>query len=416
MSNNYSKSKRSFLVNAGVVALAILSKSSIAQELLPPSIITKGKQTKGNDDLIDPNSILNKNSNNSDLSDNVSQISPQYAREMQNKFVSALSDLFHNYESVCNRCSGLNADCDSMGLSLSKAKKDKISKLDEYRGGFFCSGCGQTKSEILAKGEQFPHPGQTAIPATPQQIADKEAQLDREINDLSNRFNALNSEKNAKEGEYGELMVQIPLGIDVWVASTAFEIELINQQAANIYVKADNDHFEALKQIESIKSTAPLHPSLAQMDEIIADLRTWSDICTSSAKISNNAIAQRNAAIVSAIQVAEDNNSRLLQTVLSVQNNITDNSRRFYAEGYRQKIISFSSDNYSANILQRGEFFRMGNYSPSQKGKIIPQMQKFTQLMNSTKDNFPKPKVFSPIYQEQESLNNWIKAKRDLAV
>jgi hypothetical protein len=68
---------------------------------------------------------------------------------------------------------------------------EKERKLAEMREGQFCSGCGQTRSEILAKGEQFPHPFQRIIAATPEQLANAARQFDDEIKRLYSELQSL---------------------------------------------------------------------------------------------------------------------------------------------------------------------------------------------------------------------------------
>jgi hypothetical protein len=60
-------------------------------------------------------------------------------------------------------------------------EKHKESELDEYRRGQFCSGCGKTRSEILATGDQFPHPGQHVVLPTADQVDNKTREWDRKI-------------------------------------------------------------------------------------------------------------------------------------------------------------------------------------------------------------------------------------------
>lgn len=71
--------------------------------------------------------------------------------------------------------------------------QEEANKLDrqyrsarrEYEEGLFCSGCGQTRSQLLAKGERFPHPGETAVPATQKQL-----------NELEQKFKNLKKQHN----------------------------------------------------------------------------------------------------------------------------------------------------------------------------------------------------------------------------
>jgi hypothetical protein len=53
----------------------------------------------------------------------------------------------------------------------------------EISRGEICSGCNQTRSEIEAKGERFPHPGQHILTQSAAEIAAKQAAKDREFDE-----------------------------------------------------------------------------------------------------------------------------------------------------------------------------------------------------------------------------------------
>ncbi len=95
-------------------------------------------------------------------------------------------------EGLCSAVNQLLKDRDvaaqkvrDMQAELDRLKREKETKLGEYRSGMFCSGCNQTKSEILSKGDTFPHPGQQIVRPTEEQIAQKERELQRPIDQLA---------------------------------------------------------------------------------------------------------------------------------------------------------------------------------------------------------------------------------------
>lgn len=77
---------------------------------------------------------------------------------------------------------------------LSALIAEKISVLDEYRRGQFCTGCSVPRSQFKA-GETFPHPGQSVRAATPEELATKEKYYDDRI---------AAKEKEAKDFEFSE--------------------------------------------------------------------------------------------------------------------------------------------------------------------------------------------------------------------
>ncbi|MFZ5494411.1 MAG: hypothetical protein ACOZE5_03620 [Verrucomicrobiota bacterium] len=97
---------------------------------------------------------------------------------------------------------------------LAALMAEKAQALEDLRNGAFCTGCNRTRSELLAKGEGFPHPGQQSRPATPEELAraenDYDARIGRlraRVNDLENRFKAA---KSKLDNAHHELNVTIP--------------------------------------------------------------------------------------------------------------------------------------------------------------------------------------------------------------
>jgi hypothetical protein len=89
----------------------------------------------------------------------------------------------------------LDPQISSLLGELKALEHRKQVELEELRQGMFCSGCGKTRSEILAAGETFPHSGQQSIPASPEQIAAAEKEFDDRIRALRRRLDALQAER-----------------------------------------------------------------------------------------------------------------------------------------------------------------------------------------------------------------------------
>jgi hypothetical protein len=77
-----------------------------------------------------------------------------------------------------------------MGLKRLKLIDFKTIQMADYRAGLFCSGCNQTKTQILAKNEPFPHAGQQIIKPTPEQIAAKDRELQGPIDRIEGELGA----------------------------------------------------------------------------------------------------------------------------------------------------------------------------------------------------------------------------------
>lgn len=74
--------------------------------------------------------------------------------------------------------------------ALDRERAQRDFKMQEYRAGLFCSGCNKTQSEF-AKGEVFPHAGQTIVRPTEQEILSKERTLQSPIDALQLREDSL---------------------------------------------------------------------------------------------------------------------------------------------------------------------------------------------------------------------------------
>lgn len=108
---------------------------------------------------------------------------------------------------------------------LAKARKEfedlaagKEAYMAEIRGGLFCSGCGRTKSDIVSKGERFPHSGQHIVPPTPEQIAKFENDYDAKIASARMKFEGKDKSVKANQQNLDDaakrLAQQLALVID----------------------------------------------------------------------------------------------------------------------------------------------------------------------------------------------------------
>ncbi|WP_304351305.1 hypothetical protein [Comamonas testosteroni] len=85
---------------------------------------------------------------------------------------------------------------------LSRERAQRDIKLADYRAGLFCSGCGKTKTEILAKGEEFPHRGQSIVRLGEEELREKERDLQAPIDALILREESLRARINAAQKKF----------------------------------------------------------------------------------------------------------------------------------------------------------------------------------------------------------------------
>lgn len=79
---------------------------------------------------------------------------------------------------------------------LTRERAQRDIKLADYRAGLFCSGCGKTKTEILAKREEFPHRGQSIVRLGEKELREKERDLQASIDELMLREESLRARIN----------------------------------------------------------------------------------------------------------------------------------------------------------------------------------------------------------------------------
>jgi len=105
---------------------------------------------------------------------------------------------------------------------LATLQNDKERLLGEYRSGLFCSGCGKTRSQILAKGESFPHPGQKIVQPTEKEIREKERSLQAPIEALLGRVNNTQKALLDETQRSSEGIDQLLHGLRLWQTAATF--------------------------------------------------------------------------------------------------------------------------------------------------------------------------------------------------
>ncbi len=126
---------------------------------------------------------------------------------------------------------------------LADLRADKERLLGEYRSGLFCSGCNQTKSQILAKGQEFPHPGQQIVRPTEQQIKEKERQLQTPIDALQARVTENQRQLQQQRQRASDGVDQLVHGLRLWNTAATYWTHAtghgLRQRAAQLKLATD---------------------------------------------------------------------------------------------------------------------------------------------------------------------------------
>ena len=144
------------------------------------------------------------------------------ARQMAERITSSLDGLTQQTARALAAQEKLRQELRKLADEIARLTSERDRLMEEYRNGLFCSGCGRTKSQILAKGDTFPHPGQSIVRPTPEQIASKERELQAPIDRAQRQSEA--SQKDLKEhsatADAG--IDQIRAGVALWRTAVTY--------------------------------------------------------------------------------------------------------------------------------------------------------------------------------------------------
>lgn len=331
-------------------------------------------------DLLDPTSLRSSRVTAADTGPDRTRpanwVGPSYARDMSASVTSALLALIRAYGTIADQIGKLQAQQKDLAEKLAAAIRDKEAKLDEYRQGLFCSGCGKTKSEILSRGEQFPHPGQSIIKPTPEQIAAKERELQAVIDRLSKALDETRTKLAELNPNIDTIRSQIFDGMGLWRTATGFERRLIRQE----------DNFDASdyfrerqtisKQLAASHKEAELARETTALQRVIGDLELWRGTLQQVEKKRAGEIDR------TAEQMAanETNSRRQVAQVDTLAKEVASKITAFGYAGYLNIVTVPMNVNVDLSGLRSeasGYTFRMGKYDRAGTGEVLPRVAEF---------------------------------------
>lgn len=193
----------------------------------------------------------------------------QSAGNMSASITRSLDSLTSQTDKALEEAEKLQAKSAELSSEIAKLKARKESLLEEYRQGMFCSGCGQTRSQILAKGERFPHPGQSIVRPTPAQIAAKERELQSPITSAERRLDDTRKslDEQTRRGEAG--LEQIRHGVRLWRTAASYA-DFAWGRVADIRRESWQHKIDTAEQaLERVRGLARTKPDLRE------DVDTW---------------------------------------------------------------------------------------------------------------------------------------------
>jgi len=299
---------------------------------------------------------------------------PEYARDMANSVTSAILSLVRAYGATADQIGKLQTEEKQLTDKLNEAIRNKEAILDEYRQGLFCSGCGRTKSDIISKGEQFPHSGQSIIKPTPEQIAAKERELQQGIDRLAQQLRDAKAKLAKLSPDIDAIRSQLFEGMGLWRTATSMERGIIRQEFAFDAQDYVQQRTVISRQIDAVIKEAGTAQTIPALQACIADARTWSDAL---AKCEDRHADDR-ARMATGLTNNDNTAQRQTASVQSTANEVASRITAFGLAGYLNILTTLmgrGSDGPS--IAGAGYTFRMGKYDAAGFGEILPRVAEF---------------------------------------
>jgi predicted Fe-S protein YdhL (DUF1289 family) len=270
---------------------------------------------------------------------------------------------------------------------LAAALRERDGKIDEVRNGLFCSGCNQTRSEILAKGERFPHPGQSIIRATPEQVVAKERELNVAIDRLRQQLQAARDREREKSTLIDEACDQIQAGCGLLSTATyAWRSAIVAREhrAADRLIRERDAAFAAAAQASDLGERAS---ALSAVEAARAELDSWAAIV---ARLNEGFATEWNAVQAAMSEMHGLVKSRIDLLLLEGQRvestlGVTEIQTKF-ARGYYHLLKGAGAEVSPGRFGGEGTEglrFRLGDASPAQRGQVLASVRRFVEVFRA---------------------------------
>ncbi|SFV01694.1 hypothetical protein [Pseudoduganella namucuonensis] len=236
-------------------------------------------------------------------------------RNMAEQTVSAIA-------SLCRRATELAAQLDKLKAEIAalRGKRAELiafmeAEMEDYRNGLFCSGCNRTKRDILSKGDTFPHPGQKIIAPTPEQIARKEAELQRPIDQATADLNKHGKDVDAIDAIKRDAQDQVGYGVLLWEASVGYERVLILRDTKKRLDKLLAEQQQIQKTLDELRSKEFATKQAGELRLLEEERRMWLDVQRKRAQAMQQERANLQQESAAADRVRVDEQMRLVEVV-----------------------------------------------------------------------------------------------------
>lgn len=303
--------------------------------------------------------------------------SPQRARSMASSTATAIVAVARGLEGAAAKHRTHLDRHRELLRKLAGATADKERKLEEYRQGQFCSGCGLTRSEIQAKGERFPHAGQSVIRATPAQIAAKEAQLNAGLDNIRGEADAEKKKSDDQNKWIDEALDQLYAGVRLWTTAVDVERRLMLVRDAEREDRYRAERQKIGDQVSTLTAEARGESALPALTSIRDDLTMWRRMLAELERQRSQTRTSANTELREAELRAMQERSKVQAEVNAILARITEPRAKTPAA---TTIGSMSMAWNVAGTEGSARSFRMGDYNPANNGVTRPTVVWFMDL------------------------------------
>jgi hypothetical protein len=355
---------------AGGVAFVQLGPAAAQSDLLDPGKVGKASAatTGANaDDLLDIDAVKSSRPSAAAKEEvgSTKRWPPPYARGMAATVVTSMAGLAADAMRLIAEVKRLQQRKSDLERELADLVEQMNIKMEEYRSGLFCSGCEKTKSEILAKGETFPHPGQRVIRPTQDQIDAKERELRAPIDRIRGELDAVLKALAEATANRDEALDQLEHGLKLWRTAITFEYELL--------ALADHDDAAAHKQrledidrqLHRISLERMANKDKRQVEVLDRDWGTWTEMRD---ELETQREKRRRA--------NEKERERAAMTAGGEKRDLDG----YIHSGEIWHFIASRPNTApipDVGLGGLGGFYRMGNHDPKHGGTVLPNVRAF---------------------------------------
>ena len=340
-------------------------------DLLDPSQIGAAKRAQAAEDLLDPTTLhasrdLRPETATAATTSPLNGLTAGYTRSLAESTVRELDNLTRIVAEREVQIEKLDSDALSLAAKLDRLTREKAEIMEEYRNGLFCSGCNKTKAQILAEGDQFPHPGQHIIQPTQDQIDAKERELQAPIDQTGRELTDTRAHKDTLRAELDEAGEQSIQGVAYWATCISLEHAAIAAAESKQRERFQTENARIEEQLQRLAAAELPQGDPVQLAAFRRECDLWLDLHERlEAKHADERQATR-VAYVQAGRAARDECARL--------NAFTHRgAHSFLPRAYLNVVVRIVSSSTNRDLL--GWFFRMGDHNPARHGQTVASVR-----------------------------------------